>query len=383
MSGSVFRLEGVSYSYGSSGRKALDSVTLDIEEGSRTAILGANGSGKSTMFYSMDGVYRPSEGQVLHRGKPISYTVPGLTCLRADVSVVLQNPDEQMFSSTVEDDVAFGAVNTGATRKDIDRRIDGALRLVRMTEYRRTPLHQLSGGQRKRVSIAGALAVRPRVLIMDEPTAGLDPQAYMEVMELAERLRLMGVTLIISTHDVDLAYSWADKVHVMNAGKHVYEGSSEGFYRDPAAVRACGLFRPAVYEMNDALSRMSGSAPDPYPRTVGEYLAKFGGSGKAGTVYCVSCPSDGEGVAERYAEEVSRAGEDSRRGITGMDSRDAVSAARLKADFYFGGIDSCLAEAVLGRDSVLIFDKVYAPLVKERAERIRSFGADVELEGDI
>ena len=162
-----------------------------------------------------------------------------------------------------------------------------------------------------------------------------------------------------------------------------YPQNVETALRVEAAVRACGLFRPAVYEMNEALSRMSGSGPDPYPRTVGEYLAKFGGSGKAGTVHCVSCPSDGEGVAGRYAEEVARAGEDSRRGITGMDSRDAVSAARLRADFYFGGIDSCLTEAVLGRDSVLVFDKVYAPLVKERAERIRSFGADVGLEGDI
>jgi cobalt/nickel transport system ATP-binding protein len=376
----VFDLDAVCYSYTESGPKALNRMTMRIPEGSRTAVLGANGAGKSTLFYTMEGVFRPSSGTVNHRGEPIQYTVLGLTKLRKDSAVVLQNPDEQMFSSTVEDDVAFGAVNTGATREDIDGRIDEALRLVRMTEYRRTPLHQLSGGQRKRVAIAGALAVRPKVLIMDEPTAGLDPQAYMEMMELVERLRLSGVTVIISTHDVDLAYSWADGIRVVRKGRQVYEGDSEGFYSDTGKVLECGLFRPSVFAMNEAMSKMACHDRAPFPKTVGEYLAKFGGVKQAGTVHCVAC-DPGEDIADSYNRALNEAGQSARVGICGMDARDSVSAASLRADFYFDGIDSCLSEAVQGRDSVLVFDSIFAPLVEERAQRLRMFGADIGTEG--
>ncbi|MCI5973973.1 MAG: energy-coupling factor ABC transporter ATP-binding protein, partial [Candidatus Methanomethylophilus alvus] len=189
----VFNMEGVSFRHHDNLPFVLKDVDLSIPENGRTAVLGANGAGKTTLFYSLTGVYKPSKGEVLYRGKPVEYTKEGLTELRSEVAVVLQNPDEQMFSSTVEEDVAFGPMNIGVPRDEVGERIDRALRDVRMSDYRWSPLQQLSGGQRKRVAIAGALAVRPKVMIMDEPTAGLDPQSSMEVMELAERLHLEGV----------------------------------------------------------------------------------------------------------------------------------------------------------------------------------------------
>ncbi len=222
----IFEMKNVTFAHHGVGVNVMDDFSIAVEEGSRTAILGANGAGKTTMFYSLTGVYKPQAGEVLFRGEPIEYTKEGLTKVRSKVAVVLQNPDEQMFCSLVEEDIAFGPLNLGVDRDEIEARVDKALRDVRMTEYKLRPLQQLSGGQRKRVAIAGALAVHPEVMIMDEPTAGLDPQASMEVMELAEKLHLQGVTVLISTHDVDLAYGWADKVNVLRKGKMVFDGTS-------------------------------------------------------------------------------------------------------------------------------------------------------------
>ncbi|WP_400240987.1 energy-coupling factor ABC transporter ATP-binding protein [Methanomethylophilus alvi] len=375
----VFNMEGVSFRHHDNLPFILKDVDLSIPENGRTAVLGANGAGKTTLFYSLTGVYKPSKGEVLYRGKPVEYTKEGLTELRSEVAVVLQNPDEQMFSSTVEEDVAFGPMNIGVPRDEVGERIDRALRDVRMSDYRWSPLQQLSGGQRKRVAIAGALAVRPKVMIMDEPTAGLDPQSSMEVMELAERLHLEGVTVIISTHDVDLAYVWADGVRVLRHGHMIYGGDSEGFYEDIDNVLLSGLLRPSTFSMNREISSISGVDESPYPKTVSEYLAKFGGgNGVTGRIFCI--PYSGGPVGDRYAEAVREAGDGARIGLYGTESRYAATDESEKIDFYFDGIDSCLSEAVLGRDSVLIYDSVYEPMVREKAGRLSVFGADIDMQ---
>ena len=375
----VFNMEGVSFRHHDNLPFVLKDVDLSIPENGRTAVLGANGAGKTTLFYSLTGVYKPSKGEVLYRGKPVEYTKEGLTELRSEVAIVLQNPDEQMFSSTVEEDVAFGPMNIGVPRDEVGERIDRALRDVRMSDYRWSPLQQLSGGQRKRVAIAGALAVRPKVMIMDEPTAGLDPQSSMEVMELAERLHLEGVTVIISTHDVDLAYAWADGVRVLRHGHMIYGGDSEGFYEDIDNVLLSGLLRPSTFSMNREISSISGVDESPYPKTVSEYLAKFGGgNGVTGRIFCI--PYSGGPVGDRYAEAVREAGDGACIGLYGTESRYAATDESEKIDFYFDGIDSCLSEAVLGRDSVLIYDSVYEPMVREKAGRLSVFGADIDMQ---
>lgn len=375
--GNIFELNNVSFAHHPGLPNVLDGFTAEIEEGSRTAILGANGAGKTTFFYTLTGVYKPQEGEVLYNGEPLEYTRDGLTRIRSNVAVVLQNPDEQMFCSLVEEDVAFGPLNLGIDRDEVEVRIENSLKAVRMSEFRRRPLQQLSGGQRKRVAIAGALAVNPKVMIMDEPTAGLDPQSSLEVMELAEKLHLQGVTVLISTHDVDLAYGWADNINVLRHGKKVFSGVAEEFYSNAEEVYLSGLLTPAIYNMNQEVSRINGVSPSPHPCTVSSFLAKFGERDRStGRIFCVPCTE--QGVGDGYERAVSEAGADARISTYGSDSRYAVDGK--KVDYYFNGIESCFTEAVLGRDSVLIYDEIYAPLLKEHVEDLRKFGYDVGLE---
>ena len=178
---------------------------------------------------------------MLYDGKELDYSSKGLSKLRSKIAVVLQNPDDQIFSTTVEEDVAFGPMNLGLPREEVEKRVDEALFLVNMTEYRSRPSQQLSFGQRKRVAFAGALAMKPEVLIMDEPTAGLDPQMTHELMELTDELVHLGTTVIISTHDVAMAYSWAEELHVLQNGRLVFSGNSEEFFIDPVKVHLAGL----------------------------------------------------------------------------------------------------------------------------------------------
>ena len=230
----IFELQDVTFAYNSRPPNIMDGFNLEIERGKRTAILGCNGAGKSTLFYLLTGVNKPQQGQVLYNGEPIEYTRDKLRELRSDVAIVLQNPDEQIFCSLVEEDIAFGPLNIGMDRDEVEVRVQKALKDVRMTGYEKRPLPHLSGGQRKRIAIAGALVMDPKIMIMDEPTAGLDPQASMEVMELAEKLALRGITVLLSTHEMDLAYKWNDVSKILCQGKVEFTGNCDEFFGDLA-----------------------------------------------------------------------------------------------------------------------------------------------------
>jgi len=214
-------------------------------------------------------------------------------------------------------------------------------------------------------------------MIMDEPTAGLDPQASVEVMELAQKLHINGTTVIISTHDMDLAYEWADTVRVIAKGGIVYSGSSEGFYEDIDKVIGCGLLRPSTFNMNKELSFLKGTPESPYPRSVSEYISKFGADTCGnGRLFCV--PYKNGDISECIARAVAEAGQNARIGVYGTEARGAVTDVEARTDFYFDGIDSCLSEAVLGRDSVLLYDEVYEPYLKEKMDRLALFGSSIE-----
>ncbi|MFP1624480.1 energy-coupling factor ABC transporter ATP-binding protein [Streptomyces sp. 5K101] len=197
------------------GPAVLSGVGLALPEGRSTALLGRNGSGKTTLLRLLSGGLRPVTGHVRLDGEPVTYDRAGLTRLRTSVQLVVQDPDDQLFAASVEQDVSFGPMNLGLPEEQVRARVDEALAAMDIVALRDRPTHLLSYGQRKRAAIAGAVAMRPRVLILDEPTAGLDPHGQERLLEVLGTLAANGTTVVMATHDVDLALRWADDAVVL------------------------------------------------------------------------------------------------------------------------------------------------------------------------
>jgi cobalt/nickel transport system ATP-binding protein len=203
---------------------ALDGVNFIAARKARIAVIGANGAGKSTLFKHLNGILKPTSGEVLIHGEPI--TKANQREVRKMVGIVFQNPDDQVFAPTVEQDIAFGPTNLGLDEETIHHRVESAIRLLGLEEMRDRPPHQLSGGEKKRVAIAGILAMEPQVLVLDEPTAGLDPQGVADLISFVNTLpERFGMTVIFSTHHLDLVPELADYIYVMDRGAVVAEGT--------------------------------------------------------------------------------------------------------------------------------------------------------------
>ena len=369
----ILEARDVTYVYGrkDGGNASLKNVSIGIREGVKTVILGANGAGKSTLFYHFNGVFKPTAGELFYRGIPMSYQKEHLYQLREDVAVVVQNPDEQIFSSTVEEDVAFGPMNLNLHPDIVEGRIRDSLFKVGMEDYRYRPTTQLSYGQKKRVAIAGALAMEPKVLILDEPTAGLDPQMSQEVMELADQMCLAGTTVIISTHDVDLAYAWAEEIHVMRHGHLVYSGVPEDFFNDRDSVALAGLTLPHTFSVNRSLEGIRGLPEAPYPRTNSQLLAKLSPPEAVFGTLCIRALPE--------SEDVDREDEGLRVGIYGFRTRRAFKDRGLRADIYFNAVEGCCLSAMQGRDTVLYCDPELVDVVRRRVADLSRFGRAPEV----
>ena len=214
----MLEVKNLKYSYNAE-YKALKGVSLKVDKGDMVALLGKNGAGKSTLFLHLNGIYEPDEGQVFIDGEELKYDKKSLLKFRQKVGIVFQNPDDQIFAPTVEEDVAFGPLNLGLPMEEVQKRVVESLARVGMSGFEKTAPHHLSGGQKKRVAIAGILAMKPEVMVLDEPTAGLDPQGVVDLSKLLDELNEEGITIIISTHEVDLVPNYADKVFVLVDGK--------------------------------------------------------------------------------------------------------------------------------------------------------------------
>jgi cobalt/nickel transport system ATP-binding protein len=202
-------LRGVSFAY-EDGPAVLSDLDFEVREGRALALLGRNGSGKTTLMRLLSGGLRPRSGELTVEGRPVSYDRKGLTGLRTTVQLVVQDPDDQLFAASVAQDVSFGPLNLGLPDDEVRIRVDEALTALGVSALADRPTHLLSYGQRKRTAIAGAVALRPRVLILDEPTAGLDPDGQERLLATLDGLRRSGTTVVMATHDVDLALRWAD-----------------------------------------------------------------------------------------------------------------------------------------------------------------------------
>jgi cobalt/nickel transport system ATP-binding protein len=242
------------------GRPVLDGATLTVPPGRRLALLGANGSGKTTLLRCLSGALAPARGRVTLDGAELRHTRKGLREHRQAVQLVLQDPDDQLFSASVAQDVSFGPVNLGLPDDEVRARVAEALDLLAVAHLAGRPTHQLSYGERKRVAIAGAVAMRPCVLLLDEPTAGLDPTAVGEALAALTRLQQADSTIVMSTHDVDLALRWADEVAVVVDGG-VVQGAPDVVLGDDALLARARLDRPWALTVGARLQAL-GLLPD-------------------------------------------------------------------------------------------------------------------------
>ena len=230
---------------------ALDNVNLDIKEGQFIAILGHNGSGKSTLAKHINALLAPSDGTIWVDGMDVSKE-ENVIPVRKSAGMVFQNPDNQLVATVVEEDVAFGPENLGIEPSEIRKRVDDALELVGMSEYKKHSPHKLSGGQKQRVAIAGIIALDPDVIIFDESTAMLDPIGRAEVMETIKKLSAMGTTVILITHYMEEAAE-ADRVIVIDDGKITADGKPEDVFSMTNTIEEAGLEIPQVTRLLKAL----------------------------------------------------------------------------------------------------------------------------------
>ncbi|MBA2857545.1 cobalt/nickel transport system ATP-binding protein [Methanococcus maripaludis] len=250
----ILETRDLKYSY-PDGTVALNGINFKAEKGEMIAILGPNGAGKSTTFLHFNGILKPSNGSVILKGEAIKYDNKSLLNVRKTVGIVFQNPDDQLFAPTVEQDVAFGPMNLGLSKEEIEKRVKDSLKAVSMEGFERKPPHHLSGGQKKRIAIAGILAMNPEIIVLDEPTSGLDPMGASQIMKLLYELNKQGITIIISTHDVDLVPIYANKVYLLNDGKIIKGGTPREIFSDSETVRSANLRLPRVAHLIELLDK--------------------------------------------------------------------------------------------------------------------------------
>lgn len=227
------------------GIAALRNISFVAPRNARIAIIGPNGAGKSTLFKHFNGVLKPTSGEVLVRGEPV--TKQNIREVRKTVGLVFQNPDDQIFAPTVEQDVAFGPTNLGLPEETVRHRVTEALRIVGLSDYLTRVPHHLSGGEKKRVAIAGIIAMEPQVLVLDEPTAGLDPQGIQDIVRFIRTVSdTYGITVIFSTHSLSLTAELADYIYVMNQGELVTEGSVSAIFSRPDLLTGIRLDIPVL-----------------------------------------------------------------------------------------------------------------------------------------
>lgn len=260
----IIRVQNVSFAYsreeGSEPVKAIDGISFEIEAGSFTAIIGKNGSGKSTLAKNLNGLLLPTEGDILvadYNTKDDAH----IWDVRQTAGMVFQNPDNQLVSAIVEDDVAFGPENLGVDPQGIRQRVDQALEAVNMGQFKNKAPHLLSGGQKQRIAIAGVVAMKPRCIIFDEPTAMLDPKGRKEIMAIIDELHREGITVVLITHFMEEAVR-ADRVMIMHEGKILLDGTPAEVFSQGALIKSVNLDVPPIVELADELRAVGISVPD-------------------------------------------------------------------------------------------------------------------------
>lgn len=274
----ILQARALRYHY-EDGAYALDDLNIDIQKGKKTAIIGGNGAGKSTLFLNFNGVLRPRSGELLFHGERVGYGKKSMQNLRAKVGLVFQEPDHQVFSSSIFQELAFGPLNFGLPQEEVRLRVEKVMEQMQLSHLRDKPTHFLSYGQKKQVSIASVLVSEPEVIILDEPTAGLDPMHIRMLMILLEELNKKGISLVIATHDVNFAYQWADEVHVMKKGRVIATGSPQEIFTDEILLEEADMEMPNLIDIMKKYDLLTGISREIFPRTNEELIQALKGEG--------------------------------------------------------------------------------------------------------
>lgn len=265
----LLSLNNLTYTY-DDGTTALADISFDIHAGGRIAVVGPNGAGKSTLFLLMNGVLTADSGSIVCKGQRIEKKNRNL--LRQTVGIVFQDADDQIIASTVLGEVSFGPMNLKLPIDEVRLRTEEALAYMNLTEFKERPPHYLSGGEKKRVSIADVLAMKSEVILMDEPTTALDGKNQIMLEEVLEKLWQEGKTILISTHDIDFAYRWADRVIVLCDGRIQANGDPIAIFSSDEVLDKANLKKPMMLEMTRYLKEKGILEIGSFPRTPGELI---------------------------------------------------------------------------------------------------------------
>lgn len=262
----IIEIKDLYYTY-PDGTHALNGINLEITKGQKLAFLGPNGSGKSTLFLCLNGIYRPDRGTIQYNGAPVDYSKKSLAKLKEKVGIVFQNPDNQLFCADVYGEISFGPFNLGLSEQEVRKRTDAVIHELKLSSFQEKPVHLLSGGQKKQVSIADILVMSPEIIIMDEPFSSLDGESEKDVTAIINSLTDRGITVIISTHNTEFALSWADEIVVLKDGSVLCRDTPEHIFSNLELLTLSNLSRPAILKIFDALCEKGILSPElPIPR---------------------------------------------------------------------------------------------------------------------
>jgi len=359
----ILEAKGLNYRY-EGGKHALKNVSVKIPTGCKVAFVGPNGAGKSTLFMHFNGILRQTDGEIEYNSKKVEHTKKGLIELRKDVTFVMQNPDDQIFNVIVEDDVAFGPFNLDLPMPEVRKRVEDALKMVGMENERKRAIHHLSFGQRKRVAVASALAMHPKVLIMDEPTAGLDPEMVHRLYEIADEVNMKGSTVIISTHDVETAYSWADLVIVLVNGEVLAQGTPYEVFSMRDVLEKAGLSVPMIHQLNEFISLNKGT--NIYGRTMSTVLLNMRRACAPGTLY--------------VARPGYKGGIHGRAGVYGSVSRAFAEQNNIDIPIKFNAVERCIEDVLNGNDASLYLDDALDHVLDRKLLDVVAHGITIAVE---
>lgn len=270
---SLVDLEKVTYTY-PNGYTAIDNISLKIEKGERVAILGPNGAGKSTLFQLLNGLLQATSGKVLIDG--LTVEKKNLFQIRKKVGMVFQDSDDQLFNSTVRQEVAYGLMNMNISGQKLKKKVDWALDAAGISGYGKKSTYNLSGGEKKRVALASVLVMEPEVLVLDEPTASLDPHGVSNLIKLLNSInRKLGITLIFASHDTDIVPLMSDRIFLIHSGKILTYGTTEEVFSQKDKIRSIGLRLPRVAHLTEILEHDGVICTKGLPLTIGRARSTF------------------------------------------------------------------------------------------------------------